>query len=243
MLLFFTPRPALLRICLCVRGQQIAAAAVTVSSGKANFPMCATLFRNPFSHRNAMGRANNFDAAVDAGDSSQCCSEVACSSPHVAGRVFSRLGGVWPRPLVMQQRQRRPSSQYSRPCSSAAITRSSSPIWVLELSAHVMHEPMRLATLERTSMRVRPTQNGPGSYFFWVENRCPEEKPSTAITMRESQHPRICFARRSFHRRKGSRFLDGATQNASRPRTTLSSEPNDRGVAVCRKLRERSVSH
>ena len=60
------------------------------------------------------------------------------------------------------------------------------------------------------------------------------------------QHPRVGFSRRSVHRRIGDSRLpeipDGAAQNASRPRTTLSSEASDRD-AVRRKLRERSVSH
>ena len=40
----------------------------------------------------------------------------------------------------MQRKQRRPSSQHSRSCSAAPITRSASPSWVRELFAHVMHE-------------------------------------------------------------------------------------------------------
>ena len=78
---------------------------------------------------------------------------------------FSRLGGVWPQPLAVQRKQRRPSSQCSRPCSAAPIARSTPPRWVLELFAHVMHESMPLATLGKTSTRSRqwvPTQNGPG---------------------------------------------------------------------------------
>ena len=161
------------------------------------------------------------------GDSSQFCSDVACSSPHVAGRV-SRAWEVSGHDLWSCSESSGDHRHSTHaPCSSAPITRSSSPIWVLELFAHVMHEPMRLATLKRTLTRVRPSQNGPGSEI-WVENRFPRRKTFYGHHDAGISAPANLLCATIVSSPQRLEIPNGAAQNASRPRTTLSSEPNNR---------------
>ena len=126
-----------------------AAAAVTVSSVEAKFPVCVTLSRNPFSGRNAVGRAKR-----------GCWRFVRSVAPKLLASICTLPAG------------------FLAPGTTATIVTvlsllqlsanhgSTSPTWVLQLFAHVMHEPMRLATLRRASTRVRrwePTYNGPAA--------------------------------------------------------------------------------
>ena len=161
-----------------------AAAAVTVPSVETKFPICIMLSRNPFSGRNAVGRANRRRG---------CWRFSRSVAPKLLASAYTLPAGFL---TVLSLLQLSPSHG----CTS--------PTWVLQLFAHVMHEPMHLATLRRASTRVRrwgPTYNGPGA-----KGRKPLPKKknlSWPPRCGESQHPRICFTRRSFRRRKSSRFL------------------------------------
>ena len=144
---------------------------------------------------------------------------------------FSRLGGVWPQPLAMQRKQRRPSSQYSRLYSAAPITRSTSRSWVLELFAHVMHENAPGNAEEDFSARTPVGTNSERAGYYGSKSVAQKLKTIMVTTMRESPANLLCATIASQPQRL--EIPNGAPHNVSRPRMTLSSEPNDREPSRC----------
>ena len=149
-------------------------------------PICATLFRNLVSGRNAGGRANRFDAEVEIGESYTLAAPKLLAVAYSLPPGFLAPEGVWPQPLVMQRKRRRPSSQHSRPGNSAPITRSTSPTsraWAMRECNARAHAPGNdKDSIAQSSVGTHSKRAG---FVYMGRKPLPTRKPQTATTIRD----------------------------------------------------------
>ena len=147
------------------------------------------------SGRNAAARGNRLDAEADAGDSYTMLLRSCLLQRTRCRHGFLRLGAEATIVTVLTPHLSPNHEEYITHLGASAIRVCSARAAAPGNAGEEFNA--------RTSVGTNSEQAG----FSGSKTVAKNKKPAMATAMRESQQLRLCFARRSFHRRKGSGFL------------------------------------